>query len=473
MVAETPPPSQQYAELLLCLLQYSSFFLYRILMSTALAHKFNAALAWNASTYFLYKLLSFVVSLMAFQRLSTPTFCLWNTVNSTVFVFVLWTECGLRKTIPRYLVAHPYSRSLHTLLGIKALIMLGAAPIFIATMQYLYTCLGYTTAMPHELIAVGTTLFITESILSVVELMFHAHFRHKIFNTVSMISLTITMCMSIAAVLSEFSEYAIVLTLISLRLLHALTVILITICIFLVKSLHTPAVHAYRAPELTLRTCITHTSVVWTTTMLKSLTERNVLIPFLALAIDQHTANIVKVAHDASLLFYRVIIKTIGSSDTTLLAHAQRSNDEQVTISTALAGLVHKISLLCCTALIGIIGASLYAHVWTITHSVQLQLFLIFSISYVLEILLSPAERMLEVYAHYRQLMYAYIPYTIMVIILAGVVLLGFCTDTLWIVVVVQTIRLGAAGVMLGVFYKNVQWRSASVEQVLADRHNA
>ena len=74
---------------------------------------------------------------------------------------------------------------------------------------------------------------------------------------------------------------------------------------------------------------IKHSLIMWANNNLKSLSERNFLVPFFTHIFGPGPANLFKVANDGALLFYRIAIKTIGTTDTSLLAHIETSQQHK------------------------------------------------------------------------------------------------------------------------------------------------
>ena len=142
------------------------------------------------------------------------------------------------------------------------------------------------------------------------------------------------------------------------------------------------------------------------------------MVTFLTYTIGPAGANLFKVANDAALFFYRIIIKTIGIADTSLFAHIEAAGKKHdlmpfafKKITTKVAGLV--IPFLGIICWIGFSNDSL-----VIENTFVFQAFFIMALGYIIETLFLPYERILEVKRRYVYLTLGYIPYVIMLILL-------------------------------------------------------
>ena len=64
--------------------------------------RINTAINWNAFSYTVFKLTSTALTFVLFDTLSTLQFALWTGINSLVYLILVWTDCGMRKTIPAF-----------------------------------------------------------------------------------------------------------------------------------------------------------------------------------------------------------------------------------------------------------------------------------------------------------------------------------------------------------------------------------
>jgi hypothetical protein len=166
------------------------------------------------------------------------------------------------------------------------------------------------------------------------------------------------------------------------------------------------------------------------------------MLPFLTATIGLEAANLFKIANDGALLIYRSIIKTIGTTDTTLLSYAITTHNNPLpnafkhllTTVITLCGLFTGIFVLCI-----IVATSLGVNTLTV------HLFGILTISYLTEAVLSPFERLLEVKFHYWMLFLSYIPYIVgMILIASSISSLGLLTC----VIIIQLLRISSSLLM-------------------------
>jgi hypothetical protein len=185
---------------------------------------------------------------------------------------------------------------------------------------------------------------------------------------------------------------------------------------------------------------------MWLYTALKSLSERNVLLPFITYTLNAEYAGIYKLANESALFFYRLVLKTIGTTDTSLLSFIEEQQDQQHLMEKAFEKLSTKVMALC-VPLVGII-LGFYIGGETFVHNQYVfQLFLIMTVTYLAELVLLPYERLLEVKKNYWYLASAYIPYIITLIVLyttSCISLIGLKG----IIILIQIVRLVSIGIV-------------------------
>ena len=205
--------------------------------------------------------------------------------------------------------------------------------------------------------------------------------------------------------------------------------ILIGISLIMLKYL-TSNTQKYTGKDIDLKSMAyqfaTHSGAMWITTFLKSLSERNFLVPLFTHILGPVAGGLFKVANDGALLFYRIILKTIGTTDTSLLAHVHAKQKDEM--NYAFKKLTTRIAALC-LPLLGIIGVLSFNDSTLIGTNMIFNLFLIMAVGYLLETLLLSYERLLEVSRAYVYIGIAYIPYICFIIALASgylTTLIGF-----------------------------------------------
>ncbi len=390
---------------------------------------FNTAVNWNAIGYIGYKTLFTLHTMLLYHYLPTNDFALLANIHSTIFLALLWLDCGMRKTLPRYLpewaAAPNYTSIVRTILIAQTTILLLATPAIIYAISYITKTLGTPQT---SLITVAALLFITEGIITVIRLVYHTHFLNKPFNLANTVAMT-TQTLITGFMLCSM-RYAITPTqLITVKLLTNILFITYTIRNLNLHESHHANTHTQTEQTTNIRAFITHSAAMWASTSIKSLSERNFLVPFITYTLGPAAGSLFKVANDSALFFYRIILKTIGTTDTTLLAHGV-GEQNKIRMQDAFRVLTTKVTRLCFPVLgIGLI-LSLYWRIWYVNNSTVFHLFIIMFVGYIAETMLLPYERVLEVKRRYGLLALCYAPYALMLVtLLTGIIIpcIGLC----------------------------------------------
>ncbi|TET06577.1 hypothetical protein E3J79_01375 [Candidatus Dependentiae bacterium] len=367
---------------------------------------FNQSLQWNAAFYFLYKILFTSVSFMLFYRLPTADFCIWANINSFIFLLLLWLDCGLRKSIPRYCPEFEHNDYalapfLSYILTVQTVILIAAIPIFLLITNLFFHSVSLSCS--SILLFCGAALFLMEGINSSIKLFYHAHFWNKMYTIIQSIVLFFEMGISIICILTIKINSQLLLVLFVTKLLSSST----TACtsFIILRHRYNQQIKTEKKGKLHMKVkaFICHSGVMWFSTIIKSLTERNFLVPFITHVISPAAANLFKIANDSAMLIHRPIIKTIGSSDTVLLAHLE-ANHHSISIQI-IRYLLKGIMIICLPFCAFLPVILLY-----ITPPAMC-FFLIISLGHIIETILSPFERVLEVKRTYKKLIFSYIPY--------------------------------------------------------------
>lgn len=421
--------------------------------------KFNQGIKWNAIFYVIYKAFCVTLTVLLFKTLSTQDFSIWANINSIIFLVLLWLDCGFRKSIPRYYPVYAQNASAHkhflqSILIFQSFLLCAVSPIFFfpAKLQHILHLSG-TNPIFFQL---GGIVFISKGIVNMLHLMYHAHFWQKQFNLIST-----------TAILAELSINAMLIFLYphDPRLLHLILINkvvagLITIAIAggLLPRLYRDSIkteHTLKVTTQTRNNFVKHSSIMWVNNNLKSLTERNFLFPLLTHLAGPESANLFKIANDLSLFFYRIVRKTISSADTALLSHVEVLPEKDQLLPIAFKKLATKIAGLC-LPLLGLMIVMLVGSSSLQKNPYAFHIFIVLTVGYVLESLLSPYERVLEVKERYSRLIIAYMPYVVMIITVLSlnpiplIGLLGFAFF-------IQGVRLVSS--FLLVFFARSQYR--------------
>ncbi len=369
--------------------------------STLLFHAFSSALTWNGLFYLVYKTFFFLRTAILYKYLTTTDFSFWANCNSIIFLLLLWLDCGFRKSIPRYAPQVGLQRHqwLYRLATIQISILLAASPL----LYFFLTAL--TTNLSLILLALG--IYFIEGLHAIIRLMYHAYFHNRSFNSMAIGATTIEIIGLVAAVHLGPSS-SLLFFIFAIKLVATTGLVIASFSHF--KELPAPLL----LKKQNTKGFAIHSGALWGTTVLNSLTERNMLIPVLTYFMGVEVANVCKLANDGALYLYRIVIKTVGSADTALLSHIQEGyedpREKKKAMEDAIEKLTTQLSRLS-LPLLGVIGIiMLSSYVMSYNHYV-FYAFFIMAVGYLAETIWLPYERLLEVKQSYRLLFLSYVPY--------------------------------------------------------------
>jgi len=417
--------------------------------------KFSEGLNWNALLYTTYKLLFTLLSFMLFNTLTTTDFSCWANVNSTVFLLLLWLDFGFRKSVPRYSPEFAQDNQankkfISAIILFQSLVLISSIPL----LQFFLQIIIQTLNQPKTpIIVLGSILFITEGIIAILRLVYHSYFLHKQFNLSAIIMMIIEMIINITLIYT-INQSSILLVAIFINKIVANTITSIISSIIFVKIIPSPTVTATHTKvniHLTVKKFIRHSAVMWINNNLKSLSERNFFIPFITYTLGPMLANSFKIANDAALLFYRIVIKTIGTTDTLLLAHIATLKQKRL-MQFAFTKLTTKVTRLC-LPLLGIVLFLAVQGSRSTQNPFVFHSFIIMATGYLIETMFLPYERILEVNSKYKYLILAYIPYVIVLIsIFSGITMPFF--GLLGSIMIIHGVRLVSLSIIVYFVYK-------------------
>lgn len=413
--------------------------------------KFNSAINWNGFFYLFYKCGFTLRSFALYGLLTTQDFSLWANLNSIIFLLLLWIDCGLRKSVPRYLpevekdrnAAYLFIRSIITfqlvLLCLSIPLFIYAIKIFIA--PSLLT--NHTAIIP-----LATAIFLIEGLIAIVRTTYHAHFWNKQFNLLATALLTIEITADLATIylIKGGPSNAILWYMLIIQCI--VNGLLITTSLIMLIQLYKKTAITQETVDIVSirRAFIKHSAIMWMNNGLKSISERNFLVPLITYAIGPAQANLFKIANDSALVFYRTVIKTVGTSDTSLLAYIELSEHKNQ-IAVACTKIITKVAGLS-IPLLGIIFLFTVKGDYPFNNLFVFQSFIIMSIGYLLEALFLPYERVLEVKRHYTHLSIAYIPYICILVCLMGAIIKS-SIGLLMVIVTIHLVRLVSLSCMI------------------------
>ncbi len=417
-----------------------------------LYRRFSTGLHYNAMLYVMYKIVATGITLILYNRFDCKTFSLYGNINSIIFLILLWLDFGLQKTVPRFCIDYTTDKkSLHAfmqrLLQFKIALLIAAIPIYTWLFNNLMTNLEIFNT--NNLLYIGILLLLTEGVTSIIRLMYHAYFLHRTFNTLNAYTIAIELIISIISILTiKKNNIGIVMMLLSSKIIANTILIILAWKSSSIIYTQINSNNEISSPkEIVDRSFIKHAAIMYFNNSAKSLSERNFLFPLFTVTFGISTANMFKVALDGALLFYRMVVKTIGTTDTALFAHLLHINKKNETWQIAFKKLCTKIAALV-IPLIAIIYLLYQYELFNNYDPIVFQLFLIIIISLLIEIILSPYERILEVNKNYRLLACAYTPY----LLIMGMLLLTNIMTSIGIldtILIIHGVRLVSALIMV------------------------
>jgi hypothetical protein len=408
-----------------------------------LLYAFSQAHRCNIAIYFINKLLSLSILFFLYYHLTPNTFATWANVTSIVYIFLLWSDFGFRKSIPRFAPLFLQCGTIHYfmrfLIIIHVCMLICTLPVFIYSINRIIVF--SLPDMKLWVLGTATAAYISEGIVFLLRLVYQSYFLHKpITLLTSLISLAET-GITIMVIYYVYTSPLLIPLLLCIKSIASIItssayIILIPLPPTEQKNVNTQIKHEF----------IKHSFIMWLYTALKSLSERNVLLPFITYTLNAEYAGIYKLANESALFFYRLVLKTIGTTDTSLLSFIEEQQDQQHLMEKAFEKLSTKVMALC-VPLVGII-LGFYIGGETFVHNQYVfQLFLIMTVTYLAELVLLPYERLLEVKKNYWYLASAYIPYIITLIVLyttSCISLIGLKG----IIILIQIVRLVSIGIV-------------------------
>ncbi len=378
--------------------------------TSALYKRFSTAIIWNGLFYFVYQSCFFLRTALLYRFLTPIDFSTWSNLNSALFLLLLWLDPGFRKSIPRFApqAGAIRSRWLSKLAQLQIFILLLSLP-------FLYLSIIKLTTKDY-LVIIALAIFIAEGAHSPIKLFYHAYFYNKAFNSIAAITTLIEMIFILLFLMKGGESETILIGVMLSKLLATVILIASSIKLYLKQSPPLLEKHTFDTKSF-----IAHSGAMWVCSILNSLTERNVLIPVITYSMGIEVANTCKLANDGALYIYRVVIKTIGSADTALLAHIEEGYEDKQAQQMAMANAVDKLTTQVsrlALPLLGVVGIIMISSYWFSYKQYVFHVFFIMVIGYLTETAWLPYERILEVKRSYRLIFLSYAPYLIFIIFL-------------------------------------------------------
>lgn len=378
-----------------------------------LLSSFYTALGWNAFSYSVYKCCSMLLAFFLYKRMEQQDFTAWATLTSTTFLLLLFLDCGFRKSVPRYCPDFLVTRTMYKRFITTIILVQGAMLLIALPWYYSWVAPAFIPSVHQETQTMACWLsaafFFLQGIIALVRLIYYAHFWNKQFNTAMAIVVSLESLTAIACCFIDISNTWFLVYILAIHCGGSL--VLAMICSSMLFWLPYKTRQNYRvSAETVTGQFIVHSCFMWGSNVIKSITERNFLLPYVLYYLGPGVGAIFKLTHDAALFFYRFAHKTLATNDTSLLAYARQDGHY---LKVAFAKLKKTVLLL--VAGMAILACLLSFISWAYELEYlprsSIVLFCIFFLGYMFEVALSPYERLLEVSREYRALALAYLPY--------------------------------------------------------------
>ncbi len=404
---------------------------------TALFSYFNTALRWNAAFYGFYKITSAGLTFFLFKFLPSSWFSCWATGNSLIFLFLLWIDCGFKKSIPRFCPLYlgiNYHRQF-----ITKVIVLRCAALLMST-PVVWFCMKSWWGHPESVHWI-MFLFFSQGMATIFELLYHAHFWQREYAIMQTGSLLFEIACNLILLSTTEGNMNVVQGLFINKAMSSVILIIFSSLLLptLYKKTTLVCVQNKEEKKQLKRSFIRYSLFMWWSTTIKSLSERNFLVPFFTVVLGPPIANTFKVANDAALIFQRTVLRTIGIADMSLLSYAMLNDTPQQLIQ-AFTHLMRTLILLIFPLATATILLIKRFH--TLATNELVFLFGIIISGYMLEMLLSPYERLLEVQFKFRELFKAYLPYVVGYALLLFIVMYHALINLVIFMFVTQALRL-------------------------------
>ncbi|HJM68655.1 MAG TPA: hypothetical protein QGF02_01795 [Candidatus Babeliales bacterium] len=358
---------------------------------------FHSAINWNALLHITMNISYTAISTIFFYRLTNAHYNIWANINSFIYIILLWCDCGFRKAIPLYLPRiESDKQSLSRFIRFIIISQLIICSIGMISLGFILFRLTHSPSF----VIYGLLVFLLEAPLVLLQSLYHGKFLNREYNG-RIISLLM---------IELFFMSSLFLFLPSTILLHAYFILRITFLATsnlvtgskIAKEYSTnsqPRSTKEEGGENKLVLFARHSLTMWSTTTLRSLSERNILVPLLTFMVGAQAANVYKLGNDWALFIQRAIIKSIGTTDISLIAHINHYCNFH-DINNIFQKIMRKVLMLVIPSAFIVFLSFLYQ--FNSGFSFTFILFLVLVCSYLFEILCAPYQRILEAQRHYK-----------------------------------------------------------------------
>lgn len=386
------------------------------------SYYFSQAVWWNALLFVITRSAQLIGSYGVYYTADNQTFFWWSHSLALLFLILLWIDFGFKKSIA--LFAHQSKNNL-----LPVYVWSAQSVVVFTTVIAISCCKNLLVPyLNHTSFLLFLIAFALNGMLFAAQNIYHAYFLNKLCNKALMIAtlveLTVMVILCSTAAVSMNMLFAAKI----MGTLSALGILFYNKTNLMYQNTTDNTV------PLPYKNMLSHTGMMGTTTVLKSLSERNFLVPLFAASYGIEAATAYKLANETAIFFYRIIIKSLGTADTALLARAHETNHKQL-FYAALTLVQRKTALLiiplAAVLLISMTGSSYAAYLVPASGSRVIILARMLMACYFIESFFISYERVLEVKQKYRPLMLSYAVYGACLLVSLLGILKGLVTP-LW-----------------------------------------
>src|SRR3990167_5788098 len=367
---------------------------------TNIRTKFDQSINWNALLFVVNKSSITLISFLLFKNLTSEHYSLWANIYSCIFAVLLWADFGFRKSIPQFLPVFSKNKFTHkNFINLVIKIQIFSLTTSAFLVSFFIWLWGIFWSLP---ITLGFIMFFAEGPLALLRLFYHSHFLNKEFNVICSTVLFFEILDNLLLISAITNSYQLLISVMTIKIISSLLIVFASS--YYLKNIYNNFIYQDDSIDFKENKFLfkKHSSVMLSTTVLKSLSERNVLIPLLTFFLGIEFANMFKVANDGALWIQRVVLKLIGTSDIALFAHTKI--DCKASLYKNFNKLTAKIWTIA-LPLFGLLGALfLFQLYFGSFNFIIFRAFICLSIFYLIENLLFPYERLLESKFRYRTL---------------------------------------------------------------------
>lgn len=369
----------------------------------------NTAITWNGLTYLIQKLFYTGIIILLSKTISPYEFKLWVTINSGVYLLLLWIDGGIRKSIPLYIssfISKP--KKLYSFL-FKLILCYSFIFLAILLLYYNFNYDGFSKFY-LSLILASYLFLITQGLISILRPFFQALSLNKNFNLVLLTSLLLKYISIIFLVALKFNIIA--SSILAYNILANIIVLIVSF--YLIKKIPKNFINT----NLPKGSFAKHSFFMLIITILKSITNRNALTLLAANCLDNSNFITYKIAQSSATLFYRFKVRAMGYNGFSLLSKANSFEKNNTFNKILNKSLLLIIPLLIFTFL-GFINFSIKIFTFNSGNFAFIKFFLLFTVFYIIYSLCICYEKLLEIEQSYKNIIKAYVPYLIGVILSA------------------------------------------------------